>query len=100
MLSSPPATFAAMPSKSALPGNPLRYVHSLLQCYPPLVPNNLFRQKFDQSHHAFKKFLPGKYLENERQLPFPRMSIHTDLGRIVKIPDLEKVIMDACNAID
>ena len=58
------------------------------------------RQRFDQSHHPFKEFRPGKYLENEHQCPFPRMSIHTDLGWIVKIPDLENVIMDACNAID
>jgi hypothetical protein len=28
------------------------------------------------------------------------MSIQTDLGWIVKIPDLENIIMDACNAID
>jgi hypothetical protein len=58
------------------------------------------RQKFDQSYYPFKEFLPGKYLENERQCSFPRTSIHTDLGWIVKIPDLEKVVMDACSAID
>ena len=58
------------------------------------------RQRFDQSHHPFKEFGPREYLENEHQCPFPRMSIHTDLGWIVKIPDLENVIMDACNAID
>ena len=28
------------------------------------------------------------------------MSIHTDLQWIVKIPDLENIITDACNAID
>ena len=58
------------------------------------------RQRFNQSYHPFKGFLPGKYLENERQRSFPRMSIDTDLERIVKIPDLENVIIDACNAID
>jgi hypothetical protein len=59
------------------------------------------RQRFDQSYHPFKEFLPGKYLEGEGRCLFPRMSIHTtDLGWIVKIPDLENVIMDACNAID
>ena len=58
------------------------------------------RQRFQHVHHTFKKFLPGKYLENDRQCLFPRMSIHADLSRIVKIPDLENVIMDACNAID
>ena len=77
----------------------LGYVYSLLQHYPPLVSNNL-GQWFNQSYHPFKEFFPREYLENERQCLFPRMSIHANLGWIVKIPDLEKVIMDTCNAID
>jgi hypothetical protein len=92
-------TFA--PRSAALPRNPLNYVYSLLQCYPLLVPKNIMRQRFDQSYHPFKEFRPGKYLECEGQCSFPRMSIHTtDFGWILKIPDLENVIMDACNAID
>jgi hypothetical protein len=57
---------------------------------------------FDQSYHPFQEFLPRKYLENKHQCSFYRKSIHTasDLEWIVKIPDLENVIMDACNAID
>ena len=98
-LSSIEITFAVVPS--ALPRNPLSYAYSLLQRYPPLVPNNLIRQRFYQFHHPFKKFLSGKYLENECRCSFPRTSIiYTDLEWIVKIPDLENVIMDACNAID
>jgi hypothetical protein len=85
---------------SALQRNKSSYVYSLLKCYPPLVPNNVIRQRFNQPHHPFKEFLPGKYLENEYRCSYPRMSIHTDLGWIVKIPDLENVIMDASNAID
>ena len=82
----------------SLPGNPLSYVYSLLQCYPPLVPNSL-RQRFDQSYHPFQEFHPGKHLKNERQCSLPRTSIYTDLGWIIEIPDLENVIMDASNAI-
>ena len=97
-------TFAARPAvSSTLPRKPLSYVYSLLRCYPPLAPNNLIRrcsQRFDQFQHPFRKFLPGKYLENERLCLFPRMSIHTNLQWIVKIPNLENIIMNACNAID
>jgi hypothetical protein len=53
------------------------------------------RQRFDQSYHPFTKFLPGKHLKDVTCSFFPKMSIHTDLGWIVKIPDLENVIMDA-----
>ena len=62
---------------STLPRNQLiSHVYSLLQCYPPLrlVPNNLIRQRLDQSYHPFQEFLSGKYLENERQRVYPPSS--------------------------
>jgi hypothetical protein len=49
---------------------------------------------------SFKNSSPESSWRIERQCSFPRKSTHTDLEWIVKIPNLDNVIMDACNAID